>query len=166
MRRGRPQQSQGGSRGSSRPPSPEKPVTFDTKFGDGGDRSWKGLRPPKSGLPGGGNDAASLNSKTDTDAWSIDSRRSAPKLDASERRPTGFDNDFSSSFGSKFTTTHQSGRSPPTNKPADSTPSSFGSGFGDAFDPSKISSSARPPSRLRTSRIGKDAFDGLEGDYA
>ncbi|KAH9897683.1 hypothetical protein C8Q73DRAFT_367569 [Cubamyces lactineus] len=161
MRRGRPQQSQGGSRGSSRPPSPEKPVTFDTKFGDGGDHSWKGLRPPKSGLPGGGNDAASLNSKTDTDAWSIDSRRSAPKPDASERRPTGFDNDFSSSFGSKFTTTHQPGRSPPTNKPADSTPSSFGSGFGDAFDPSKISSSARPPSRLRTSRIGKDAFDGL-----
>ncbi|KAI0334014.1 hypothetical protein GY45DRAFT_1318876 [Cubamyces sp. BRFM 1775] len=141
MRRGRPQQSQGGSRGSSRPPSPEKPVTFDTKFGDD-DRSWKGLRPPKSGLPGGGNDAASLSSKTDTDAWSIDSRRSALRPDTSERRPGGFDNDFSSSFGN-------------------GTPSGFGSGFGDAFDPSKMSSSPRPPSRLRTSRIGKDAFDGL-----
>ncbi|KAI0713105.1 hypothetical protein C8T65DRAFT_645489 [Cerioporus squamosus] len=169
MRRGRPVQSQGGkapSRSGS-PEKPEKPVAFETKFGDEDDRAWKGLRPARSGLPSLGADTASLASKGDADAWSIGSRQSAQKPDASERR--AFDNDFSTSFGSKFT----AARSPPTTKPAEGTSSGFGAGFGDAFDPSKVASassqsqsSSRPPlsqqpSRYRQSRIGKDAFDGL-----
>ncbi|KAI0652568.1 hypothetical protein C8Q79DRAFT_1005742 [Trametes meyenii] len=153
MRRGRPQQSQAPSRGPSRPASPEKPVTFETKFRDDDDRSWKGLRPSKAGLP---SDAASLSSRTDADAWSIGSRQSAPKPDVDRR---AFDNDFSSGFGSKFTNSQQSSRALP-NKPAESNGSDFGGGFGDSFDPAKASSQ-QAHSRFRTSRIGKDAFDGL-----
>ena len=175
MRRGRPQGSaQPSAKSSSRPTSPEKPVTFETKFGDGdSDRSWKGgLRASRSGQPSLGHDTASLASKGDTDVWSIASRQSAQKAD--QGLPRGFDNDFSSSFGSKFTGT-QTARSPPTGgKPVDHSSSGFSAGFGDAFDPSKASASAtspatssRPsmpssqPSRFRQSRIGKDAFDGL-----
>ena len=175
MRRGRPQGSaQPSAKGPSRQASPEKPVAFETKFGDDdSDRVWKsGLRASRSGQPSLGHDASSFASKSDTDAWSIASRQSAQKADPSTQR--GFDNDFSSSFGSKFTST-QASRSPPTGgKPVDHAPSSFGTGFGDTFDPSKAAASAsspvsssRPsappsqPSRLRQSRIGKDAFDGL-----
>ncbi|KAL1951708.1 hypothetical protein VTO73DRAFT_857 [Trametes versicolor] len=158
MRRGRPQQSNGPSRIPSRPSSPEKPVAFETKFGNEDDRSWKALRPSKSGFPGAGSDAASLSSRTDADAWSLDSRQSGQKPDPNIRR--GFDNDFSTDFGSKFTSA-QSGRAPPTSKPAESNASGFNAGFGDAFDPAKTSSSPQPSSRLRMSRIGKDAFDGL-----
>ena len=169
MRRGRPPQGQVG-KPPSRAASPEKPVAFDTKFGDEDDRAWKGLRAARSGLPSLGADSASLASKGDTDAWSIGSRQSAQKPELSERR--AFDNDFSSSFGSKF-----SSRSPPTNKPVEGSSSGFGSGFGDAFDPSRVASASssqsqsqpstrppltqQPPSRYRQSRIGKDAFDGL-----
>ena len=106
MRRGRPPQGQVG-KPPSRTASPEKPVAFDTKFGDEDDRAWKGLRAARSGLPSLGADSASLASKGDTDAWSIGSRQSAQKPELSERR--AFDNDFSSSFGSKFPS-----RSPPT----------------------------------------------------
>ncbi|KAI9066457.1 hypothetical protein FKP32DRAFT_1684401 [Trametes sanguinea] len=161
MRRGRPQQSHPPSRGPSRPSSPEKPVAFETKFGDDDNRSWKGLRPKQSSAAAG-SDTASFASKTDADAWSVDSRRSGARPEGSERR--GFDSDFSAGFGSRFTSAsaHHSGRSPPTSKPAENTSSGFSSGFGDAFDPAKAaSSSARPPSRARMSRIGKDAFDGL-----
>ncbi|RDX46768.1 hypothetical protein OH76DRAFT_1406613 [Lentinus brumalis] len=166
MRRGRPPQSH-----PSRPGSPEKPVAFETKFGDD-EHAWKGLRPARSGLPSLGAGSASLASKGDADAWSVGSRQSAQKSDSSERR--AFDNDFSSGFGSKFS----AARSPPLSKPVEGTSSGFGSGFGDAFDPSKVASasassqsqsqsSSRPspspqqPSRYRQSRIGKDAFDGL-----
>ncbi|KAI0640129.1 hypothetical protein C8Q77DRAFT_1084816 [Trametes polyzona] len=157
MRRGRPQQSNGSSsRVPSRPSSPEKLAAFETKFNDPDDRSWKALRPPKSGFPGAGSDSASLNSRVDADAWSVDSRQSGQKPEPSSKR--GFDNDFSSGFGSKFTSTHQSGRTQPASKPVESSGSGFGAGFGDAFDPAKMSSSR---SANRTSRIGKDAFDGL-----
>ncbi|KAH9854277.1 hypothetical protein C2E23DRAFT_66293 [Lenzites betulinus] len=160
MRRGRPQQGSAPSRGPSRPGSPEKPVAFETKFGNDDDRAWKGLRPPTSGLPRAGSDSASLSSRTDADAWSIDSRQSGQKPGANPKR--GFDNDFSTGFGSKSATaTPQSGRAPPSSKPVDSTSSGFGTSFGDAFDPAKTSSSFRPPMSSRTSRIGKDAFDGL-----
>ncbi|KAI0830886.1 hypothetical protein BC628DRAFT_1531622 [Trametes gibbosa] len=161
MRRGRPQQPNAPSRGPSRPGSPEKPVAFETKFGNDDDRSsWKGLRPPTSGLPRAGSDSTSLGSRMDADAWSIDSRQSAQKPNASSKR--GFDNDFSTGFGSKFTaTTHQSGRTAPSNKAAENPSSGFSTGFGDAFDPAKVPSSSRPPLNPRTSRIGKDAFDGL-----
>lgn len=166
MRRGRPPQGHV-SKVPSRTASPEKPVAFETKFGDDNDRAWKGLRPARSGLPSLGSDVAPLGSKADVDAWSVNSRQSAQKPDPTERR--AFDNDFSSSFGSKFTAAQQSGRSSTTSKPVDSSSSGFGSGFGDAFDPSKQSppTGSRPalpsqqPSRLRQSRIGKDAFDGL-----
>ncbi|PIL31318.1 transporter [Ganoderma sinense ZZ0214-1] len=175
MRRGRPQGSaQPSAKDSSRHASPEKPVTFETKFGDGdSDRAWKGgLRASRSGQPSVGRDTASLASKSDADAWSIASRQSAQKAD--QGLPRGFDNDFSSSFGSKFTST-QTARSPPMgSKPVDHASSGFSGGFGDAFDPSKSATSAtspanssRPsmppsqPSRIRQSRIGKDAFDGL-----
>ncbi|KAI0673834.1 hypothetical protein C8Q78DRAFT_1019281 [Trametes maxima] len=157
MRRGRPPQPHAPSRGPSRPASPEKPVTFETKFRDDEDRSWKGLRPSKAGLPVAGSDAASLSSRADADAWSVGSRQSAPKPDTSDRR--AFDNDFSSGFGSKFTGSQQAGRTLPS-KPVESNASGFGAGFGDSFDPAKASSQ-QAPSRLRTSRIGKDAFDGL-----
>ncbi|CDO73405.1 hypothetical protein BN946_scf185013.g39 [Trametes cinnabarina] len=144
MRRGRPQQSHPSSSGPSRPSSPEKPITFETRFGGEDDRAWKALR-PKLSTAAGGSDAASMSSKTDVDAWSVDSRRSGQKPDASERR--GFEGDFSAGFGSKFTSAHQSGRSLATSKPAEGTVSGFSSGFGDAFDPSKAgAASARPPS--------------------
>ncbi len=175
MRRGRPQGSaQPSAQGPSRHASPEKPVTFETKFwGDDHDRVWKGgLRASRSGQPSSGRDAASLASKNDADAWSIASRQSAQKVDVSSQH--GFDSDFSSSFGSKFTNT-QATRSPPTGgKPVDHASSGFSAGFGDPFDPSTAVASAtspatgsRPsmppsqPSRFRQSRIGKDAFDGL-----
>ncbi|KAH9932082.1 uncharacterized protein BXZ73DRAFT_101459 [Epithele typhae] len=158
MRRGRPAQGIPSSKTPSRPGSPEKPVAFETKFGDDEDRSWKG--PARSPLPTPRNDAGSANSqagsansKTDGDAWSVDSRQSAFKPSAGR----GFDNDFSSGFGSKF-----------TSKPPTST-----ADFGDAFDPMKavpVSSSpsapragsnSQQPPRLRQSRFGKDAFEGL-----
>ncbi|KAI1793054.1 hypothetical protein LXA43DRAFT_1081600 [Ganoderma leucocontextum] len=172
MRRGRPQGSaQPSAKGPSRHASPEKPITFETKFGDDDNvRAWKGgLRAVRSGQPSLGNDPASLASKNDTDAWSTASRQSAQKADLSLQR--GFDNDFSSGFGSKFTST-QTARS--GGKPVENAPSGFGTGFGDAFDPAKAAvsstsaaTSSRPsippsqPSRFRHSRIGKDAFDGL-----
>ncbi|TBU62506.1 hypothetical protein BD310DRAFT_918547 [Dichomitus squalens] len=175
MRRGRPQGATQptSSKAPSRPSSPEKPVTFETKFGDeDSDRAWKGgLRAARSGLPSLGNDTSSFG-KGDADAWSLASRQSAQKNDAGSQR--GFDSDFSSGLGSKFTTT-QTSRSPPAGgKPAEHTSSGFSTGFGDAFDPAKaaISSPSPPtgsrasmppsqPSRFRQSRIGKDAFEGL-----
>ena len=167
MRRGRPPQGQASTQSPSRNPSPEKPVSFETKFGEEDDHTWKGLRAARSGLPSVGGDAASLGSKADADAWSIASRQSAQKQDASSRR--GFESDFSSGLGSKFTS-----RVTGTSKFVEAAASGFGAGFGDAFDPAKAApvSSSPPsaprtgpapqqPSRLRQSRIGKDAFDGL-----
>lgn len=99
MRRGRPH-SQVASQNSSRPSSPEKPVAFQTRFGDDGDRAWKG---PQDSKP----PAVVGNGKVDADAWSINSQKSAIKADGVRK---GFESDFSKSFGNSF----QPSRSTPT----------------------------------------------------